>query len=156
MANRRNTGERLGFAGGLFLIVAFMRWDLCIAAGSQLIVEKSESWGPCPTPESICRQTTLLFESGMVVVKGKEETRGTLGPEAVKRVIEFIRTSRLLEKDCTADPNSVADYGATFRLHLDGRDRTIAFPDCEGDLNTLGELMEAPPASAPKTVVVPR
>ena len=119
------------------------------------IVETSESWGPCPTPESICHQTTRLFESGRLITQGKEMQISYLSPKTVQDILTLIRTSALLEKDCTADPNSIADYGATFRFRLDGHDRSVNFPGCEKDLHTLSQLMELPPDNAANTLTVP-
>ncbi|KKU95704.1 MAG: hypothetical protein UY28_C0045G0005 [Candidatus Amesbacteria bacterium GW2011_GWB1_48_13] len=104
----------------------------------QIIFEKDEWWGPCPLQGEPCEQRTKLYGSGRLVLEGNENKDSYLGGSVTGRVVEQIRLSGIMDKNCQAP--LVLDYGATFKIVLDGREKEIRFPGCEKELKSIDDL----------------
>ena len=104
-----------------------------------VLLEKRESWGPCPSIEYKCYQSTKLYYSGKLILEGSNDTEKQLDKNSFDRIINQIKASQIFDKDCYAQ--EVLDYGATYKLNLDGRKKTIGFPGCEDELRKIEELV---------------
>ena len=119
------------------------------AAKQQPIIEKNEWWGPCPDPKSACSQKTSVFESGAVVLEGKENKTWQLGPKETQKIVKLIQLSEIMDKDCPGNPNSIADYGASYKFNWGGRTRTVQLPGCEDEMRVLDSILKPADDQAP-------
>jgi hypothetical protein len=103
-----------------------------------ILFEKSEGWGPCP-PNSICHQSTKLYYSGKLVLAGEKELQKQLSQEIINDLIKKIKVTGVMDKDCSSQ--MVLDYGATYKLNIDGQGKTIQFPGCEEELREIEKLI---------------
>ena len=106
--------------------------------GNTLLYEKSESWGPCP-PNGTCQQSTKLYYSGRLVVKGATELQKQLTQQEINDLIAKIKSTHIMRKECSAP--IVLDYSATYRLNVSGKQKTIRFPGCKEELQEIEELI---------------
>ena len=106
-----------------------------------LLLEKHESWGPCPNPDGGCFLNTYVYRSGKVVFKNKMTLEKNLDQLTIGRIIQKIRDSNLMKKDC--GDQTVLDYSARYKFLLDGQTKIIRFPNCESELKEIDTLLPA-------------
>lgn len=111
---------------------------IIIQNGDTLLFEKDEVWGPCP-PDFICHQSTKLYYSGKLILEGATELQKQLEPKEINSLIEKIRLTNVMNKDCSAP--IVVDYAATYKLTVNNQEKTIEFPGCEDELREIEELI---------------
>ena len=105
-----------------------------------ILLEKYESWGPCPNESFKCYLSTKLYYSGKLVLDGDNTTQKQLDKNSVDKIIAQIKQSQIMDKDCSA--SIVLDYGATYRLNINGHKKSINFPGCENDLSKIDDLIK--------------
>ncbi|MFA6048593.1 MAG: hypothetical protein WC792_01425 [Candidatus Micrarchaeia archaeon] len=109
-----------------------------------MVFVKTESAGPCP-PGAFCGPlVTELYASGRLVIRGENTTETTLDSAMLQKILEKMRTSRIMGANCTP-ASIVLDYGATYSLSLDGKNKTIEFPGCEEALREIESFLPPRP-----------
>jgi hypothetical protein len=104
-----------------------------------ILFKEEEGWGPCP-PNSICWQSTKLYYSGKLVLEGEKSIEKQLDQEKVEEIKNLIKSSGIMQKDCSAE--LILDYGATYFLNLNGQVRTIKYPGCTNELGEIKDLID--------------
>ena len=74
-----------------------------------------------------------------MVFEGKTRFEQKIDITAVNAIMRKIRDNNLMAKNCEALP--VMDYGATYKLTLDGKTREIIFPGCNRELGEIELLL---------------
>jgi len=124
----------------------FYRWfqekgsnsgELASTQTNDILFEKDEGWGPCP-PGRVCSQTATLYGSGKLTLKGDKNYEKTLSKNLVDQVIIQIRQTGIMNKSC--ETPTLPDYSATYKINLDGQEKTIRFPGCENELKRIEDL----------------
>ncbi|OGZ46585.1 MAG: hypothetical protein A3J55_02745 [Candidatus Ryanbacteria bacterium RIFCSPHIGHO2_02_FULL_45_17b] len=110
---------------------------------SQIIIfEKRSSWGPCPD-EGGCFEFVHLYESGKLVVEdgeGKHESQ--LPKDFVERFNKTVEETGIMQKKCLVS-SPILDYGASYTIVHNGREKKIEFPGCEEELKVIDALFMA-------------
>jgi len=101
-----------------------------------ILFEKTEGWGPCRRND-FCSKVTSLYRSGRFVVKSKTTVENDVSDLVVDAVIEKIKRSNLMKKECKEE--IIMDYSVKYRIILDGKTREFNNPLCAGfsEINTL-------------------
>lgn len=103
-------------------------------AEGQAIFRKTESWGPCLKGD-VCRETTILYESGLLIRSGQENATYMLSKEVVAAFVSEIRGTGIMGMDCASA--RVEDYSAEYSIALDGLRKEISFPGCFNELEKI-------------------
>jgi len=106
-----------------------------------ILFEKNAAWGPCP-PDVICEQSVKLYYSGELIFEGEINATEQLSKETVGNLINQIRLSNIMGKNCEVTP--VLDYMSTLKINLDGQIKEIIFPGCEEEVNKIEKLIPLP------------
>ena len=105
----------------------------------QVLLEKSESWGPCPV-EGACHQDTKLYYSGKLVLSGSKNNVKQLTGMEVQQIVANIKSSGLMNKTCVS--STVVDYWVTYKITIDGATRDIdGQGGCGGDLQSIEKII---------------
>ena len=100
-----------------------------------VLFEHRASWGPCPKLDT-CFENLTLYNSREVIKEDEYGTkRGSLSTQNITEVQAYIRTKKLLTKQCESSP--VTDIWITYQINLDDLSRTIQFPGCRDELENL-------------------
>ena len=127
----------------MILIILFSSNKISIkkdVAEDILIYEKKASWGPCANPNGGCFLFTSLYSSGRLVLESLETKELQLTVESVDTIITKIKNSGIMGMQC--DAPRIVDYSATYNFNVEGETKTIYFPGCENELNTIDAVIE--------------
>ena len=105
-----------------------------------LIYEKKESGGPCANPDGGCFLSTSLYSSGRLVLESLETNELQLTEESVDTIIIKIKNSGIMSMQCEGP--IILDYSATYNFNIEGETKTIYFPGCENELNTIDAIID--------------
>ena len=108
-------------------------------SSTQLMLEKQSFWGPCPS-EGACFAHVRVYFDGRVVMESKRSSEKNIGRSGAQSLAKKINDMSLMTKNCNAS-GYVTDYGATYKIFLNGNTRTIEFPGCESELRQLDALL---------------
>ena len=105
---------------------------------TNILFEKDEGWGPCPS-NLVCNRKTTVYYSGELILEGQVELQKQLNQEAINNLVRVIKSTNVMNKDCPAP--MVLDYWATYKLIIDDKEKVINFPGCENELREIEKLI---------------
>lgn len=108
---------------------------------------KYGSGGSCHFNTYLYKSGKLVLESGELAMEPYGEKRTifpteekTLDKIAVDKIIEYIRSSGVMDKSCETN-EMINDYYTDYFFNLDGVKKEIQFPGCERELDEIDELI---------------
>ncbi len=120
----------------------FAKCPDAILSGDTLLLEKNESWGPCPARESNCEKYTKLYNSGKIVITGSENSEIMITAENVLKVKEYIESSGIMTKKCSE--SAVTDLWITYKIHMEIENKAKEFDglgSCKDIAGTLNKFI---------------
>lgn len=110
----------------------------------KIMYKKDESWGPCSV-EQKCYQNSILYNSGKLVLEGKNNSEKILSKDLMNQIVEEIKKTGVITKSCEAE--RVLDYDADYKIYLDNLEKSIRYPGCESELHSIERLFLYPKIS---------
>lgn len=109
---------------------------------NELILQRSEGWGPCP-PGSTCSLDVFLYKSGKLVFKGSTEKEVTLDQKTVNSIVEVIKNSGVLGKNCSG--SIIVDYMVEYTINIDGKTKIVTSRDtgCSENFKELNKIINS-------------
>ncbi|MCL5411802.1 MAG: hypothetical protein M1150_03645 [Patescibacteria group bacterium] len=109
-----------------------------VPPSEKILYEQSASWGLCRVGGT-CFRTTTLYISGRLVVTGDKNSEKVLSKSLVDQIVAEIKKTNIMNKSCESK-EFVLDSSVSWKIYLDGQEKTILNPGCETELESIEQL----------------